>query len=361
MTVDAPNPTPVLDDQGKIVNTDPARVKCAPSPLQIWSALSDFQGVGWYRHIVPGTALAHRGHTVRLEPTIPRHLFGVDVLVGGRVCLPEPSANFQQHACRGDVLTVLEIDDDLWSIDPANKPAAKFYRDELLANARRNIEMADVVTTTTPALADRLSAWNRNVRVLPNCVPGWLLHLDRATTDNGRITIGWAGGASHARDWGEFNAVLRRLLQHPRYRDRVELHMIGGPDWTDRVRTGRSTVRHTGWSDWVADYYQALDFDIGLAPLRPSTFNEAKSDVKLLEYAALGIPAIVSDVGPYRAIGDWVAAWRVRNPRELEERLREQLDVPELRQFAGTLARRRAARRTIENNIQLWESAYSTR
>jgi glycosyltransferase involved in cell wall biosynthesis len=363
VTVDAPNPTPVVDGPGSILHTDPARVKCAPSQmLRIFSVLSDYQGVGWYRSIVPGVALANRGHSVRLEPGLPKQLpDGTDVLVGGRLCLPGPSLNFQRHCRAGQVKTVLELDDDLWNLDPANRRAVDFYTPELLATARRNVEMADLVTTTTPALAERLSVWNRNVAVLPNCVPGWVLHLERAVTDNGRITIGWAGGGGHVRDWGEINKPVRRVLLHPANRDRAELHMIGGPDWTDRVRTPRTTVRHTGWFEWVVDYYLALDFDIGLAPLRPSAFNDAKSDVKLLEYSALGIPAIVSDTGPYRATGGHLAAFRARTPREWEDLLRTLLDAENGRRAFGAHSRKWAIGRTIENNVQLWESAYSAR
>ncbi|MEC3974749.1 glycosyltransferase [Amycolatopsis sp. H20-H5] len=324
--------------------------------MKIFGVLADRSGCGWYRLKLPLAELARRGHQVQLSESLPANLPpDVDVLVGQRVCMPGPSANFQRHAQRGGVLTVLELDDDLWQVDPSNRRAAEFFTPELLANLRRNVEMADVVTTTTDVLAERLAEINRNVRVLPNQVPAWLLGHERPVT-NERVTLGWAGSPSHARDWGELNAPVRRLLQHPDYRDRVELHMIGGPDWTDRVRTPRSTVRHTGWFESVADLYRAIDFDIGLAPLRPSVFNDAKSDVKLLEYAALGIPAVLSDTGPYRVD---VPAARAVLPSGWTDALRELIDDPECRAQLGKQAREWAATRTIEGNAHRWLEAYS--
>ena len=39
---------------------------------------------------------------------------------------------------------------------------------------------------------------------------------------------------------------------------------------------------------------------VGLAPLLPGAFNDAKSDIKVLDYAAAGIPVVVSDACAYR-------------------------------------------------------------
>jgi hypothetical protein len=45
--------------------------------------------------------------------------------------------------------------------------------------------------------------------------------------------------------------------------------------------------------------------DLGLAPLVADPFNSAKSDVKLLDYAALGLPALCS---PGPAYQGWLEA-----------------------------------------------------
>jgi len=40
--------------------------------------------------------------------------------------------------------------------------------------------------------------------------------------------------------------------------------------------------------------------DVAIAPLALHDFNRCKSPIKLLEYGALGIPVICTDIEPYR-------------------------------------------------------------
>ncbi|MEL6132506.1 MAG: glycosyltransferase [Bacteroidota bacterium] len=52
--------------------------------------------------------------------------------------------------------------------------------------------------------------------------------------------------------------------------------------------------------DWREDkwvYEKITEFDIGLAPLVPHPFNEAKSAFKAKQYLSCGVPVIASDVG----------------------------------------------------------------
>src|SRR5581483_4148561 len=59
------------------------------------------------------------------------------------------------------------------------------------------LEMADLVTTTTPALAANLRQWNPNVAILPNSVDPeeWSI-APRA----GGVRVGWTGSATHFHD-----------------------------------------------------------------------------------------------------------------------------------------------------------------
>jgi len=65
----------------------------------------------------------------------------------------------------------------------------------------------------------------------------------------------------------------------------------------------------------------SLDLDIALAPLEDNPFNACKSNLRLLEYGAMGWPVVCSDVYPFRtssppvtsvgtAHDDWMQAIR---------------------------------------------------
>ena len=67
----------------------------------------------------------------------------------------------------------------------------------------------------------------------------------------------------------------------------------------------------------MKDFPQALanlNLDLALAPLAVNTFNEAKSDLRLLQYGMLGYPVIATDIYPHRQapverVPNETAAW----------------------------------------------------
>lgn len=325
--------------------------------MKIFGWMADLQGCGYYRLAMPLWGLQKLGHEVGWTTRMPTSVQtgAAEVIVAQRTCQPAPSALWQRLAREGRAKLVFELDDDFWHVDPTNRPASAFFTEERLARMVENIRVADLVTVTTDELADVVSQWNSHVKVLPNYVPAKLLDHERIHND--RLTIGWGGGTSHRTDFGEVAAPLRRVLQ--RFADLTEFHNIG-EDFTERVASRRGLTRYSPWQPTVEGYYRSLDFDIGLAPLKATRFNESKSDIKLVEYAALGIPAVVSDVGPYRrAIDAGAPALPAVSHREFEAHLNALVSDEEYRSNLGKQAREWAASRTIEANAHRWEAAYA--
>jgi hypothetical protein len=59
------------------------------------------------------------------------------------------------------------------------------------------------------------------------------------------------------------------------------------------------------YHEWVplhdyAEKLASLDLDLAVAPLEHHPFNEAKSNLRLLEYGVLGYPVICTDILPYQ-------------------------------------------------------------
>lgn len=322
--------------------------------VRFWKA--DDQGCGYYRCELVAGALRARGHDAQASTLMAEDWLDADVIVGQRVCQPGASMRWQQLAREGRAKLALEVDDNLFDVDPSNIPAWSFYRPDVLDRLRRNMEVADLVTVTTGPLAEVMRQHNRNVAVLPNCVPASLLEHPRPVAD--RFTLGWSGGQSHRLDMAEMREALARFLRrHPA----TGLHLMGGA-WPEFYKgMPREQVRLTPWIDTVPAFHAAVDFDVALAPLRPSSFNgTGKSAIRCLEAAALGIPVIATDYGAYAEFVEHESTgFLVRRPHEWSTYMRDMFTDPELRDAMGAKARALAAEHTIERNVHLWEEALS--
>ena len=76
--------------------------------------------------------------------------------------------------------------------------------------------------------------------------------------------------------------------------ERVESLFEGLPV---RQRNPRHADAYPNFVPWMR---QNLRWDVAIAPLEDDAFTSCKSDLKYLDYGALGIPGVFSDVRPYR-------------------------------------------------------------
>jgi len=279
----------------------------------------------------------------------PGDMEGVDTFIAQRPVGPMGMRTWD--TLEGHVARVYEVDDDLLAADPSALPHLTDPR--VKDSITYMLGRSEMVTVSTPYLAGIVSEWAGNVRVLPNCVNGDLLDLRRRHGRAGRVTVGWAGGQSHLPDWAHAGEWIRPVLQ--RHAATVDFHFVGA-DYSPLLH---HPCLWTGWDDDIWTYYRAVDFDIGLAPLADIPFNRSKSHLKALEYAALGIPVIATDMEPYREfVTDGVTGYLVSTPEQWDKRLTELVNDRAAREEMGAAAKRRAAEFTIQGNWHLWESAY---
>lgn len=312
-------------------------------------AFHDNSGCGEYRIRVPLGELAKNGHEVAMsEGGTGDKAAGYEIVVAQRTdkydALPV-WRRFKSHA-----RLVYEIDDDVFSTTPVNWMAHRVYSKlEVQDAVAHAAEVADLVTVTTPVLAEVMSRFNANVTVLPNHVPAEILDVERPRRDT--VVVGWAGGASHAADIAMVAPVLRRVIDQ----NKVDVHLIG----TDYSETIRRRCRFSRWEKNLLDYYANIDFDIGIAPLTGTVFDRSKSAIKALEYAGLGIPVVASDCEPYREfVVDGVTGFLVRHGHEWARRLRELVNDAGMREAMGAKAKECARSWTIDRGWKLWATAY---
>jgi hypothetical protein len=67
--------------------------------------------------------------------------------------------------------------------------------------------------------------------------------------------------------------------------------------WLHRLSPPAEAIAYHRFVRWLREQGP---FDVGLAPLADTVFNGAKSDIKLLDYCALGLLPVVQDCPAYR-------------------------------------------------------------
>lgn len=306
--------------------------------------------IGYYRIRLPFDELAKHGHDVKHSRDVADFDTTWPVLVAQRFGFPGFEVEWLKLWRRHQL--IWETDDDLWHIDAPNKRAVKVFTPDYLKAMEMCVRTARLVTVTNDHLAEQMSRFNPNVAVVPNMIDAPLCDAPRARRS--KVTIGWAGGDSHRRDLGRIINPLASVL---RTTD-AQVHTIGA-DFRDIMRLPADRHRHTGWEVRLLDYYKSIDFDIGLAPIEDTLFTRSKSYIKALEYGALGIPVIASDVGPYREyVDDGVTGFLVRKESEWIDRMRLLVEDEELRERMGAAAREKARRHTIQAGWRQWEAVY---
>lgn len=311
-------------------------------------AYEDGTACGYYRIRLPFDHMKANGLAVEYarEGTAPEGSVIVGQRVGGEGFMPHWLKAWRSHKL------VWETDDDLWTIDPKNFRATRNFTPERLAELEQAASVAHLVTVSTEPLAEVMRQYNPNVIVIPNHIDGALLDIERPGRD--RLTIGWAGGDSHLKDWAMVAPKLRRFLDR---NAAVDFHSIGA----NYLIANEIRGRHTPWSTDLFDYYRTIDFDIGIAPLTSSRFNQSKSAIKAMEYAALGIPVIASNEAPYQPfVIDGVTGFLVDREHEWEARLRDLVNDEAMREEMGAAAKEHVKQWTIQNGWHLWADAYAT-
>ncbi|MGB0908833.1 MAG: glycosyltransferase [Nitrospirales bacterium] len=189
---------------------------------------------------------------------------------------------------------VHDIDDLIWKV-PDDNPNVSFVKARSL-RIRKFLPFVDCVTVSTDPIRDFLTNWGIESTVLPNCLfPKDWIGLTPQSRVHRRPRVGWAGQVRvHQTDLGLLYHVMEILG------DEVEWVFLG--DAPERLRNSGMRMEIYPMAD-MNEYPQALanlDLDIALAPLVQNEFNEAKSDIRILQYGILGYPVIATDIYPHR-------------------------------------------------------------
>ncbi len=320
-------------------------------PLKVFVLPTHPDGVGYYRMWQPHKQLERSSQHIVLVPdpgsqTLPvaeETIDEFDIFVGQRGQV-RPWKHWQNR-----LKLVFDIDDNL--LDPDTPALPQWTRKEVQDSLKESLEVSHLITTSTPILAEQLRKYNDNVVVIPNYVHERIFDISKKHND--KVTIVFAGGDNHLQDIMMIQKPITQILQT----ENIVLHNMG-VDYAP-VFDAPNKCRFTYWSRNIWDYYNNIDGDIAIIPLKDTPMNNSRSFIKALEYASLGIPVVASDVPPYRGfVLDGVTGFLVKTRAEWTDRVTELIHNESLRHEMGIKARELAKEHTIQGNWAKREAIY---
>ena len=228
---------------------------------------------------------------------------------------------------------IFEVDDWLPGMPASHRQFFDFDPYNMLAFWREKLHLFDAITVSTQPLVEKFSKFNANVHLIPNALSKVRYNNVRrvAVNKNNPITIAFAGTSTHTDD---MKVVGQALLNIQR---KYGPHLIRFVFWGAWVvgMEGAENVRIVNKSVPYVDYLDELsrlNIDIAIAPLEDNNFNESKSDLKWLEYTAVGAACVLSNVSAYQEAKYYGLAEVVDNDTESwESAISRLIDDEELR------------------------------
>lgn len=258
---------------------------------------ADREGCGEYRMIAPSRAMlrggvAHTYETMRLMSPPELARMEPDAVVLQRQLEYPQIEGIRTLKQLSKAFRVFEIDDLI-----TNLPLKSAYRpsisEDIGQRLKNALALCNRLVVSTEPLARRYGKLCDDVRVVPNRLEGvrWR-GLEAGRRSGGKPRVGWAGAVGHSGDLALMSSVLEATHKEV--------------DW---VFFGMCP---TALMPFVAEFHDfapiddypkklaSLDLDLAIAPLEFNPFNEAKSNLRLLEYGVLGYPVICTDILPYQ-------------------------------------------------------------
>jgi len=219
-------------------------------------------------------------------------------------------------------------------------------------------EMADRVIAGNQRIADWASQFNQCVSVIPTCVDAAVYTGKnyKANPQPSPPVVGWIGSRGNVQMLSVCASALRKVASQ---RD-FEFRVISADERAiDGIDLAGVNVRWVNIDrcDIVAQLHQ---FDIGIMPLPDDDpWMEYKCNAKMIQYMAVGVPAIGSAIGfNNELVLHGTDSMLADDDDQWVSSLNELLDSADLRQRLGQAARKKVLKSyTAEGRVREYEQA----
>ncbi|WP_158784450.1 glycosyltransferase family 2 protein [Pantoea sp. BAV 3049] len=268
---------------------------------------ADMAGCGHYRIIAPFNAMQKEGMA---NGKLHNRLLSVAELAQHKpdslVIQRRYSEIFQNWmapvVAATEIFKVYELDDYILNV-PIKNHHHKDFRQDMWKKMRRSLGFFDRFVVSTEPLAEAFKGMHSEIVVMQNHLPvQWWGNLQSQRRQGKKPRVGWAGGSSHTGDLEMIVDVVKEFANE------VEWVFMGM--CPHKLRPYVHELHYGVDIEIYPATLAALNLDLALAPVEENIFNSCKSNLRLMEYGACGVPVICSDVECYR--GD-LPVTRVRN------------------------------------------------
>jgi glycosyltransferase involved in cell wall biosynthesis len=254
---------------------------------------------------------------------------------------------------------IYDIDDNIWAYDPAT-PHGEYWTAERIADVEANIRRSHLITTPSSMLEKIIRferGLNDNVVVLGNYVPDWVTRIPYKSPL--AFTVGYQG-APQAIHQSDLDIIQEELFWFMTKCEDARLLFFGQATELEGGGPFGDRIDYVPWQPSVPDYYRSLHaMTVGIGPLRKSVFTEAKSGIRAVEFAALGIPGVYSDSAPYRpVVSHRQSGYLVMGSRRWRDYLIKLYQNPDQVLRMSKRARQLVTAWTTEANAHHFEKAY---
>ena len=199
---------------------------------------------------------------------------------------------------------IVDLDDDLLAVPTWHPEHSKYGAMKHIA--LRLIADADELWVSTPSLASSFAGIAHNISVMPNQLDDriWAPQSPDSRLKTHPVRFIYMGSSTHRSDFERLVKPAWSQLK-TEFESSIELDLVGvahdhdAPtdcEWAIISPPAEVAASYPAFVTWLQKLPQS---DVGLAPLIPDRFNGCKSDLKWLEYSALGLATIAAECPAY--------------------------------------------------------------
>jgi glycosyltransferase involved in cell wall biosynthesis len=234
--------------------------------------------------------------------TTTARLHASDIVLFCRNIEPNSDWILEECLCRS-IPTVYDLDDNLWEVPEGLKYAVYYNSPERIRQMERFLSQVNLVRVYSKPLVERALRFNPNVNMVVPCIDMDLVPRVPLSRRDDKIRITYVTGRGSSDSLiSLFSQDLLKLANA--YPNAVEMYWWGEvpAEFVHHPSTRLVPIIHD--YDQYMHYLSHQGFEIGLAPLTPSSFNLSKTNTKFRDYGACRIPGIYSDVEVYSSCVD---------------------------------------------------------